>query len=217
MTAIEPFREVFADVLRGQAFHVAGLHEEPVLLPAERWRAPADAHDEAMLELCDGPTLDVGCGPGRMSAALAARGQVVLGIDIVEEAVTQTRRRGAPAVDCDVFTSVPAEGWWRTALLADGNVGIGGDPVTLLRRLKRVIEPAGRVVVGLEQPGTRTRAMWAELVSPGRRSKSFRWAVVGVDDIADMAAAAGLAVASVHSFGDRWCAVLNQGRVGESW
>lgn len=216
MSTVEPFRDVFSDVLRGHTFHVAGLHDEPVPIAAERWRGPADAHDEAMLELCDGPTLDVGCGPGRMSAALAARGQVVLGIDIVEEAVAQTRLRGAPALDCDVFTSVPAEGWWRTALLADGNVGIGGDPVTLLRRLTRVIEPGGRVVVALEKPGTRTRSVWAELVSAGRRSKSFRWAVVGVDDIADMAAAAGLAVASVHSFGDRWCAVLNRPRATES-
>lgn len=81
-----------------------------------------------MLAHCVGTTLDIGCGPGRMSQALAARGACVLGIDVVPEAVTLTRARGASALVCDVFAPVLGEGRWDTALLADGNIGIGGGP-----------------------------------------------------------------------------------------
>lgn len=212
--AIASFRETFAEALRGDPFHVVGLHDEPTPLPADRWSEPPDADDLAMLELCEGPTLDIGCGPGRMSAALAESGQVVLGIDVVGEAVMQTRRRGAPALLRDVFTELPGEGRWQAALLADGNVGIGGDPVALLRRVASLLIPAGRIVVELAEPGLAARTVWAELVSPGRRSKPFRWAVVGVDDIGEVANSAGLRISSVHRFGSRWCGVLSPRLLG---
>lgn len=205
---VASFRETFADALRGRTFHVVGLHDEPTPLPATRWAQPADDDDLAILDLCEGPTLDVGCGPGRMSEALAASGQIVLGLDIVAEAVRQTRQRGAAALVGDVFGSLPAEGRWGTALLADGNVGIGGDPVALLRRLRTVLAPEGKVVIELEHPGTALREMWVELVSPGTRSKPFKWAVVGVDDIDALAARVGLEATQIHRFGHRWCAVL---------
>ena len=207
--AIASFRETFAEALRGDPFHVVGLHDEPTPLPADRWSGSADADDLAMLELCDGPTLDIGCGPGRMSAALAEAGQVVLGIDVVGEAVMQTRRRGAPALLRDVFMDLPGEGRWQAALLADGNVGIGGDPVVLLRRVASLLVPAGQIVVELAGPGLEARTVWAELVSPGRRSKPFRWAVVGVDDVGAVANDAGLRIAALHRFGSRWCGVLH--------
>jgi SAM-dependent methyltransferase len=212
MTSVASFREAFTEALRGQPFQVVGLHDEPMPLPAARWSEPADADDLAMLDLCDGPTLDVGCGPGRMSAALASSGRVVLGIDVVDEAVIQTRDRGAAALQRDVFTTLPAEGRWMTALLADGNVGIGGDPIALLRRVGALLAACGRIVVELAEPGTATRTAWAELVSPEARSKPFRWAVVGVDDIGPMAIEAGFGVGAVHQFGDRWCAVLNRAK-----
>lgn len=205
---VASFRDTFAEALRGSPFHVVGLHAEPTLLPADRWSQPADADDLEMISLCDGPTLDVGCGPGRMSAALAEAGHIVLGIDVVGEAVLQTRLRGAPALQRDVFQALPAEGRWQTILLTDGNVGIGGNPVALLRRMGALIDPDGRIVVELAEPGLAARTMWAELVSPGARSKPFRWAVVGVDDIAEIAHEAELDVVRIHRLGDRWCAVL---------
>lgn len=207
------FRESFTTALRGVPFHVEGLHGEPVPLPAGRWSGPADADDRAMLQWCDGPTLDVGCGPGRMAAALAEAGQVVLGIDIVREAVSLTRGRGAAALERDVFDKVPAEGRWHVALLADGNVGIGGDPVMLLRRMGSLIHPRGRVVVELAGPGTPASSSWATLVSRKTRSRPFRWAVVGVDDIAGVASQAGLAISALHQVGERWCAVLAHEKV----
>ncbi len=65
----------------------------------------------------------------------------MLGIDVVPEAVEQTRRRGASALQRDLFDALPGEGRWQTALLADGNVGIGGDPVALLARTRDLVQP----------------------------------------------------------------------------
>ena len=55
----------------------------------------------------------------------------------------------------DVFGPLPGEGRWDTALLADGNIGIGGDPVALLARVRELLAPEGRVVVDLAAPGRR--------------------------------------------------------------
>ncbi|MFL6089372.1 MAG: methyltransferase domain-containing protein [Aeromicrobium sp.] len=212
MTPPASFREVFAEALRGHPYDIVGLHDEPIPLPAKRWARPADQDDRAILDLCTGPTLDVGCGPGRMSEALAETGQVVLGIDVVGEAVHQTRQRGAAAVQRDVFEPLPAEGHWHAALLADGNVGIGGDPIALLRRVASVLVRHGRIVVEVAEPGVRHRTVWAQLVSSSHRSKPFRWSVVGVDDIHSLAEQAGLRMVEAHQFGSRWCTVLERPR-----
>ncbi|MBA3781151.1 MAG: methyltransferase domain-containing protein [Nocardioides sp.] len=207
-----PFSTVFALALRGEQTHVVRVGDEPVALPVGEWTQPADVNDHRMLDLCIGPTLDVGCGPGRMTAELAKRGHVVLGIDVVHEAVGQTRERGGAAMLRDVFDELPGEGRWESALLADGNVGIGGDPVALLHRLSKVIDPRGRVVVEVARPGVLASTHWAALQTGEQRSRPFKWSVVGVDSIEATAAEAGLAVASVERIGERWVAVL-QGAV----
>ncbi len=203
-----PFSTVFTLALRGEPTDVVGVEDEPVALPVGEWTRPADEHDHHLLDLCVGPTLDVGCGPGRMTAELADRGHVVLGIDVVHEAVGQTRDRGGAAMVRDVFGELPGEGRWETALLADGNVGIGGDPVALLRRLAEVVDPRGRVVVEVAGPGILASTHWAALQNGEQRSRPFKWSVVGVDSIDATAAEAGLAVASVEQVGERWVAVL---------
>ena len=202
------FSEVFSRALRGVPCSVIGLAEGPKELPVHTWREEADDADQALLSYCVGDTLDIGCGPGRLTAALAGRGHVVLGIDVVREAVGQTRDRGVSALCRDVFSRVPGEGRWQTALLADENLGIGGDPEALLGRARELLEPGGRVVVELAAPGVRRSTEWALLESDGIRSRPFRWSVVGTDDIRDVATAAGFTRVGVHPIGDRWCAVL---------
>ena len=111
----------------------------------------------------------------------------------------------------DVFDRLPGEGRWCTALLADGNIGIGGDPVRLLQRVRTLLVPGGRVVVELGGPGTAVVNCWASLEARDRRSRPFRWATLGVDDVDRVAAAAGFHVASVSRLGKRWVAVLTEG------
>ncbi|MFI9245291.1 class I SAM-dependent methyltransferase [Streptomyces sp. NPDC053086] len=115
-------------------------------LEVERWCARADPVDQAVLDRCEGAVLDVGCGPGRLVAELAARGRPVLGIDVSEAAVDHTGRLGGQALRRSVFEPLPGEGRWGTVLLMDGNVGIGGDPRALLDRVARLLCPGGLLI-----------------------------------------------------------------------
>ncbi|MCW2855101.1 MAG: methyltransferase protein [Marmoricola sp.] len=202
------FTTVYSAALRGEACHVVGPGESRRPLPVAAWTRYADAGDRALLGHCVGPTLDIGCGPGRMTQFLAQTGHAALGIDVVPEAVAQTRDRGVSALVRDVFQPVPGEGRWATALLADGNIGIGGDPRSLLTRVVELIEPGGRVVVDLEPPGSGVQTRRVRLETRSGRSHPFQWTIVGSDAIGLVAAGTGLRVASVHSHGERWFAVL---------
>jgi len=76
----------------------------------------------------EGPALDIGCGPGRFVQSIAANCTAALGIDISDSAVRQTAARGGSVLRRAVQHRLPGEGRWGTVLLADGNIGIGGDP-----------------------------------------------------------------------------------------
>jgi SAM-dependent methyltransferase len=190
---------------------------ERVELPSARWHARPDTFDELLLSRCVGPTLDVGCGPGRLTSALGDRGVPALGIDVSPVAVGLTRRRGAAALCTDVFGQVPDEGRWRHVLLADGNVGIGGDPAALLRRVAALIAPAGTVLVEADAPGTGLRRQAARLVRSSQMSQQdgpedwFPWARLAVDAVAGPAALAGLRVRATETVAGRWFAELGRG------
>ena len=55
---------------------------EMSVLDLREWERPADLVDRAVLWGIRGPVLEVGCGPGRLVAALAESGTPALGIDI---------------------------------------------------------------------------------------------------------------------------------------
>lgn len=205
-----PVAEVFASALRGHPCLLVDAGGASALLPTHVWMRDADPYDEALVELCHGPTVDIGCGPGRMAEALARRGLPVLGIDLVPEAVRLSLDRGVATLVRDVFAPVPGEGRWETALLADENIGIGGDPVALLARSRELIAPTGRVVVELAAPGTGVRTRQVSLETQVGRSEPFPWTEVGIDAVAAVAGAAGLRPVSEHHWGDRFCAVLEK-------
>ncbi|MEU7905745.1 class I SAM-dependent methyltransferase [Actinoplanes sp. NPDC049118] len=165
--------------------------------------------DRKLLARCAGPTLDVGCGPGRLTRALNRLGHPALGIDVSAAAVRIARARGATALRRDVFGPLPGHGRWRHLLLADGNIGIGGDPVALLRRCRDLLADDGRLHVELGRPGTRSWAGGARLHDEaGRPGAPFRWAQLAADDLAALAAASALHVQAEWTEANRWFATL---------
>jgi SAM-dependent methyltransferase len=198
--------------LRGEPCRVVGF-DEAAMLPVARWRTDVDAGDVDLLSRCRGATVDIGCGPGRMTHALLCRGVAALGIDVVPEAVRQARERGGAALHRDVFSVLPGEGRWSTALLADGNIGIGGDPVRLLRRVGNLLAPEGRVVVDLAGPGGPVRIRRIRLEVRGATTPPFSWAVVPADQLELLAEASALRILELTQHRGRWFAELDkQGR-----
>lgn len=206
-TLAEPLTDVFSAALRGERCHVVGVRGA-VPLPVATWTRPADRADRAVLAQCIGPTLDVGCGPGRMTEHLTRNGYAALGIDVVPEAVRQARARGVAALVRDVYDDVPGTGRWATVLLADGNIGIGGDPRRLLARCATLLEPGGRVVVDLAAPGRGVATHRLLLRTAAGQSEAFTWSTVSADRIGVVGAGLGLTVARVEQHEGRWFAAL---------
>ncbi len=182
-----------------------------VVLPlaVQRWHDDADDDDAWLLGRCTGPTLDLGCGPGRLVVALADRGVSALGVDVSVQAIQRCLERGAAVLHRDAFERLPGEGRWQHVVLADGNIGIGGDPVTLLRRCRALLADGGSVLLELEAGA----ALWCgtaylETTETADASADplavldpfvvggpwFPWAVLGPHAVDDVAAEAGLAV-----------------------
>lgn len=198
----------------GPEGHGEGREDREEVLALERWAGPVDAGDHALLDRCVGATIDLGCGPGRLAAELARRGHRVVGVDVCLPAAALTRERGVDVVLADLFGPLPGEGGWETALLADGNVGIGGDPARLLTRTALLLVPGGRVVLDLAPPGSPPRLRRVRVAVAGRGDGGFLWAAVAADAVPGLAGAAGLEVEAVSAEGTRWVAVLRRPGVG---
>jgi SAM-dependent methyltransferase len=180
-------------------------------LPVHSWLGGRHADrkfDNTVLGLCDGPTIDLGCGPGRFVARLIERGIPALGVDQSATAIGLARRSGAPALRRDVFGPLPGTGRWHTVLLADGNVGLGGDPRRVLERAGGLLRRGGRCVAEFDSAVSGIHPEWVRLESRRTVGPWFRWASVGIDCVPQLAGDVGLAVMAIHPIGTRAIASL---------
>jgi SAM-dependent methyltransferase len=204
--------DLYSEALSGGVDLVARL-DDGTAWPVDvaPWLGCASASDERLLARAYGPVLDVGCGPGRHVHALARRGILAVGVDVTPAAVALARRGGADVVHGSIFDHLPGAGTWSTALLLDGNIGIGGCPIALLGRLATMLRSGGRVLAELEAPGSGLRSGRVRLDGGARTSAPFAWARVAVDAIDEPAAVAGFGVTERWSDDGRWFAALEAG------
>ena len=179
-------------------------------LPLSTYLGPLGRADHDLLTRAVAPVLDVGCGPGRHVLALARRGVLAVGVDVSPVAVQVARDRGAAVIEASVFDRVPGAGTWGSALLLDGNIGIGGCPATLLARIASLLTADGHILVELEAPGVPPRHGPVRLESATAVSEWFEWARVGVDSISGHAATAGLRTCDIWEVDGRWFACVGR-------
>lgn len=187
---------------------------EAGIVEVSRFLADADRVDRSVLSRTRGSVLDIGSGPGRMVAEAMRRGRASLGIDVSPAAVSLARASGRPVVLQSVFDAVPDEGRWTTALLLDGNIGIGGDPGALLGRCGELVAAGGHVVVETDSDPERDHRYHAQLVADGDSdelgSASFPWAHAGTRVVESLGAAAGLVPTTRLSRGGRHFVLLGR-------
>lgn len=215
-TAVAWSADPYADALRNGHGPLFLRRTDGWLLPleVERWCAAADAADLSALRRCTGTVLDIGCGPGRLVAALTALGHHAIGIDISEAAVAHTRRLGGTALRRSVFDSLPDEGSWGTALLIDGNIGIGGDPGALLARTARLLAPGGLLIAETAPVDVDERVQVRVDDGRGRGAagESFPWARLGTPALLRHARPTALRPADQWTVGGRSFVALRRRR-----
>ncbi|PXA70145.1 class I SAM-dependent methyltransferase [Cryobacterium arcticum] len=189
--------------------HSVGELPASATMDAGRWSADADATDLSLLAGAAGPVLDIGCGPGRMIRAAMSTGLAALGVDVSPTAVRIATEAGLAVLNRSVFSDMPLEGGWGTALLLDGNIGIGGDAGALLARCAELLADDGVLLVEVSPHPERDHAFEGTLEdTQGRRSDVFPWAEIGIVPLRARASAAGLRVAQDWRRDGRWFARL---------
>lgn len=179
-----------------------------VVADARRWFVEPTPEESEILRRMRGPVLDVGCGPGRHVAALHRRGIVAMGVDAMPAMVSIARERGATVHHGSVFDDLPGGRRWASALLLDGNIGIGGDPVALLSRIRSLLRPGGFVMVEVSSPGTATPVQTVHLEVDGEPGHPFAWATVAADELDEIARRCDLELAKRWRAVGRWFAEL---------
>jgi glycosyltransferase A (GT-A) superfamily protein (DUF2064 family)/SAM-dependent methyltransferase len=172
-------------------------------LDAPRWSGQPDDTDLMLLSRCEGAVLDLGCGPGRLVGALAETGTAALGVDISDIAVRQAAQRGASVLLRSIEDRLPAEGRWGTVLLADGNIGIGGDPEALLRRCAALLRPAGLLLVEADLDDVLDVREQVRLVTAERRTRPLAWARLGCVALVEAAHRTGFLIVEEWRAGER--------------
>ena len=191
----QPPDRVFDDLYRGaESSSSPPERSGPLRIDILRWRAKADVADQLVVARCEPPVVDLGCGPGRMVRALHESGRAALGIDMSSVAVTQSRAGGGLALRRAIAEPLPAEGRWGTALLLDGNIGIGGNVNDLLDRCRGLVVPGGLIICEVDNDPDRNDTERVRLSTDLAESAPFAWARVGTRAVQRAAAPLDLLV-----------------------
>ncbi len=99
--------------------------------------------------------VDAGCGSGRLTVALAARGAAVTGFDKSASALADARARAEAAgvrvtlVEADLNGALPFADGAFDAVTSRLALMVADDPAATLRELARTLAPGGRIVTVL--------------------------------------------------------------------
>ena len=152
-----------------------GHHES--VLRSHSWRTVENSAAYLLPYLTPGATvLDVGCGPGTITADMASLGVEVIGIDAAADVVEKARALGVDARVGDAYAlDFPDDSF--DVVHAHQTLQHLARPVDALREFRRVVKPGG--VVGVRDvdyagtiiyPETEGLALWAALYQKVHRS-----------------------------------------------
>ena len=131
------------DISPGPALYFATFEQWPAI-------------EQQAMDVVHGRVLDVGCGAGRHSLYLQARGLDVLGVDNSPLCLEVCRQRGVRQVQGFSLTQLSVRlGVFDTILMLGNNFCLVGNPRRarwLLRRLAAMTKPQGRILAGLRDP-----------------------------------------------------------------
>lgn len=203
-----------------------------------RWsRRVADRIAQTVPMSGNGALLDVGCGTGSVTAALAARypGRKVVGVDVAEPYLAFARARpDQPGVEFHKMDALALEfpdGTFDSAVALIA-LNFMSDPLLAARQIARVVRPGGTVVVAawdFRGGLVYQRLLWdtaagIDPVAAATRDKIFANPLAKPDGMSDLLRAAGLADVERRSetvrmdfadFDDYWQPLLGgQGPVG---
>lgn len=152
-----------------------GHHES--VLRSHSWRTVENSAAYLLPYLNPGAAvLDVGCGPGTITADMASLGVEVIGIDSAAEVVEKARELGVDARVGDAYALDFADATFDV-VHAHQTLQHLARPVDALREFRRVVKPGG--VVGVRDvdyagtiiyPETPGIALWAALYQKVHRS-----------------------------------------------
>jgi SAM-dependent methyltransferase len=181
----------------------AGFGGDCFLAGRDRWLQPADPVDAMVVSRCEPPVIDIGCGPGRMVTALQRAGRPALGIDISKTAVALGAGRGGQILRRRLDDPLPAEGRWGTALLLDGNIGIGGDIAQLLTRCRDLVGAGGLIICEIQTDPDCAEQYDIVLSGGDQASHPLAWASAGLHTVQRVAAELDLIIAEEWRAGGR--------------
>jgi 2-polyprenyl-3-methyl-5-hydroxy-6-metoxy-1,4-benzoquinol methylase len=117
--------------------------------------------------------LDVGCGEGQLTAAIADAGYQVLGVDVAEEPLRRARSRHA---ELELLRVEPGGEWSIAdasfdAIWSGGTIEHVADTACWLSELRRVLRSGGGLILSTPAHGPLTRLGLA--LSPARFERHF--------------------------------------------